>query len=70
MKKLVIILIIIFLLILFFTPFLFGPSRPPNYELLNSNESLGEAKTTEELKAEQNKAPKANGLLKIYNKSH
>ena len=52
MKILVIILIIIFLLILFFTPFLFGPSRPPNYELLNSNESLGEAKTTEELKAE------------------
>tara|TARA_B100001769_G_scaffold94209_1_gene72543 strand:+ start:878 stop:1027 length:150 start_codon:yes stop_codon:yes gene_type:complete len=47
MKKLVIITIIIFLLLLFLTPFLFGPSRPPNY-----NESLDGGKTGEELKAE------------------
>ena len=53
MKKTVIIIIIVFLLILFLTPFLFGPTRPPNYESPNSNEShLDGAKTAEELKAE------------------
>ena len=53
MKILVIITIIVFLLILFLTPFLFGPTRPPNYESPNSNEShLDGAQTAEELKAE------------------
>ena len=53
--KIIIITIIVFLLILFLTPFLFGPTRPPNYESPNSNEShLDGAKTAEELIAQGN----------------
>jgi hypothetical protein len=52
MKKVVIITIIIFLLLLFLPPFLFGPSRPPNYESTNPNESIDSSKTGEEFKAE------------------
>jgi|TARA_B110000263_G_C15279112_1_gene497425 hypothetical protein len=52
MKKIVIITIVVFLLILFLTPFLFGPTRPSNYELPDSNKSQFSGKTGEELKAE------------------
>ena len=53
MKKVAIIAIIVFLSILFLAPYLFGPTRPPDYESNKGSESnqYG-AKAAEELKAE------------------
>ena len=52
MKKIFIIAIVLFLLILFLAPFLFGPTRPPNYGAPDSNKTKFGAKTAEELKTE------------------
>ena len=54
MKKFFIIAIVVFLLILFLTPFLFGPTRPPNYGVPDSNKTKFGGKTGEELKAAGN----------------
>ncbi|MDB4342094.1 hypothetical protein OAA59_02670 [bacterium] len=53
MKKVAIIAIIVFLSIFFLAPYLFGPTRPPDYESNKSSESnqYG-AKAAEESKAE------------------
>jgi hypothetical protein len=52
MKKIFIIAIVLFLLILFLAPFLFGPTRPPNYGAPDSNKTQFSGKTSDELKSE------------------
>ena len=52
MKNIFIIEIVVFLLILFLTPFLFVPTRPPNYLVPESNKTKFGGKTAEELNAE------------------
>ena len=54
MKKFFIIAIVVFLLILFLTPFLFGPTRPPDYGVPDSNKTKFGGKMGEELKAAGN----------------
>lgn len=54
MKKFFIIAIVVFLLVLFLTPFLFGPTRPPNYGVTDSNKTKFGGKTSEELEAAGN----------------
>lgn len=51
-EKNFIIAIVVFLLILFLAPFLFGPTRPPDYEAPDSNKTQFSGKTSDELKSE------------------
>ena len=54
MKIFFIIAIVVILLVLFLTPFLFGPTRPPNYGVSDSNKTKFGGKTGEELEAAGN----------------
>ena len=49
-----IIAIVVFLIIIFLAPFLFGPTRPPNYGVSDSNKTKFGGKTGEELEAAGN----------------
>ena len=46
-----IIAIVVFLIIIFLAPFLFGPTRPPNYGAPDSNKTQFIGKTSEQLKS-------------------
>ena len=50
-EKNFIIAIVVFLIILFLAPFLFGPTRPPDYGAPDSNKTQFSGKTGDELKS-------------------